>query len=222
MEARRETLLKLIIENYIDRAEPVGSKLLISDLDVSGATIRNEMRALEQEGFLTHPHTSAGRIPTEKGYQYYVEKLARPGSLKKKHQQALLDAATGAGSDPRKNLAKALAEITGNGIILALNPDSVYYTGMASLFSQPEFRDYAHVVNFSTIFDHCEERLADLYELIDGEYRILVGNDNPLGQACSLIGTRINADSLLAILGPMRMDYATNVGLIQFTKQLLK
>ena len=73
MTERKIKLLKLIIENYIKTAEPIGSKFLANsgDLDVSAPTVRNEMRELESEGFLTHPHTSAGRIPTEEGYRFY-------------------------------------------------------------------------------------------------------------------------------------------------------
>ena len=69
METRKRELLKLIVENYIETAEPVGSKFLIQrgNISVSAATVRNEMHELEREGYLTHPHTSAGRIPTELG-----------------------------------------------------------------------------------------------------------------------------------------------------------
>ena len=76
---RKQQLLKLIIENHIETAEPIGSKFLVSsgDLKVSDATVRNEMRDLENAGFLTHPHTSAGRIPTEEGYKYYVNDLIK-------------------------------------------------------------------------------------------------------------------------------------------------
>ena len=77
MDNRKEKILNLVIESYIGSAEPVGSKFLVSteDLDLSEATVRNELRALEDEGFLTHPHTSAGRIPTEKGYKHYIKNL---------------------------------------------------------------------------------------------------------------------------------------------------
>jgi len=79
MENRKDKLLQLIIENYLETADPVGSKFLIesADLELSGATVRNEMRELEEEGFLSHPHTSAGRIPTEKGYGYYIGKIMK-------------------------------------------------------------------------------------------------------------------------------------------------
>jgi heat-inducible transcriptional repressor len=74
---RRDEILKLIVEHFIKTAEPVGSKTLqeVYKLEVSSATIRNEMNALEQDGYLEKTHTSSGRVPSEKGYQYYVSHL---------------------------------------------------------------------------------------------------------------------------------------------------
>ncbi|MBI3537878.1 MAG: heat-inducible transcription repressor HrcA [Chloroflexi bacterium] len=76
LTSRQQQILGLIVREYVESAEPVGSeRLLRRRLGVSSATIRNEMAALEEQGFLTHPHTSAGRIPTEKGYRLFVESL---------------------------------------------------------------------------------------------------------------------------------------------------
>ena len=72
---RQERLLQLIIEDYIKTARPIGSKSLCEILDCSSATIRNEMSSLEEYGFLEKTHTSSGRIPSEKGYRYYVDNL---------------------------------------------------------------------------------------------------------------------------------------------------
>jgi heat-inducible transcriptional repressor len=74
---RQQKVLGLVIRTYISTAQPVGSKALLeaNDLGVSSATIRNEMAALEELGYLTHPHTSAGRVPTDKGYRFFVERL---------------------------------------------------------------------------------------------------------------------------------------------------
>jgi len=77
MTARRQAVLGLVIRSYIERGQPVGSKSFVTHfgLDISPATIRNEMAALEEMGYLTHPHTSAGRVPTDQGYRYFVEHL---------------------------------------------------------------------------------------------------------------------------------------------------
>jgi heat-inducible transcriptional repressor len=75
MTQRQEKILQAIIEEYAEVASPVGSSLLSKIFNVSSATIRSEMVALEREGFIKQPHTSAGRIPTDKGYRYYVNQL---------------------------------------------------------------------------------------------------------------------------------------------------
>ncbi len=75
MDSRKAAILRAVVDEYVQCAEPVGSSLLarIAGIQVSPATIRNEMNLLEHEGYLTQPHTSAGRIPTDKGYRYYVD-----------------------------------------------------------------------------------------------------------------------------------------------------
>ncbi len=77
LDNRKMRILKSIIQTYLETGEPVGSRTIskLDDLNVSSATIRNEMADLEEMGLITHPHTSAGRIPTDKGYRLYVDEL---------------------------------------------------------------------------------------------------------------------------------------------------
>jgi heat-inducible transcriptional repressor len=77
MTERQEKILKLIVDEYVKSAEPIGSKALSKVLKVSSATIRNEMSVLEEEGYIEKTHTSSGRIPSEKGYRYYIETVAK-------------------------------------------------------------------------------------------------------------------------------------------------
>ena len=82
MDERRATVLRAVVENFIESAQPVGSAAVLemTRLDVSPATVRNDLAALESGGYLMQPHTSAGRVPTEAGYRYFVDGLG-PGSL---------------------------------------------------------------------------------------------------------------------------------------------
>ncbi len=123
---RREAILGLVVRAYIETAEPIGSKALVEryGLKYSAATIRNELAALEEMGYLTHPHTSAGRMPTEEGYRYFVEHLLGevelPPSerLKIQHQfhQARLEL------DQWVRLAAAVLAHTARGAALATTP----------------------------------------------------------------------------------------------------
>lgn len=83
LDERKTAILRAVVEEYIATAQPVGSAHIANnhDLAVSSATVRNEMAALERDGFLTHPHTSAGRIPTDKGYRFFVDNLVPNGVL---------------------------------------------------------------------------------------------------------------------------------------------
>ena len=79
LNERKEKILDAIIRNYLDTGEPVGSRTISknSDLNLSSATIRNEMSDLEEDGFIIQPHTSSGRIPTDKGYRFYVDHMLK-------------------------------------------------------------------------------------------------------------------------------------------------
>lgn len=83
LDDRKAAILRAVVEEYIQTAQPVGSAHVAhqADLAVSSATVRNEMSQLEREGYLVQPHTSAGRIPTDKGYRFFVDSLATPGTL---------------------------------------------------------------------------------------------------------------------------------------------
>jgi heat-inducible transcriptional repressor len=83
LDDRKASILRAIVAEYIDTAQPVGSGHVArsSGVEVSAATIRNEMAALERDGYLVQPHTSAGRVPTEKGYRFFVDSLDAPGTL---------------------------------------------------------------------------------------------------------------------------------------------
>ena len=83
LSARQETILAQVVQTYISLAAPIGSELIAQRLPTktSSATVRNEMADLEEMGYLTHPHTSAGRVPTAKGYRYFVERLMEQSDL---------------------------------------------------------------------------------------------------------------------------------------------
>jgi heat-inducible transcriptional repressor len=88
---RQEHILAFVVQEYVENAQPVGSETLLRrrGLGVSSATIRNELVVLEENGYLTHPHTSAGRIPTEKGYRYFVESLMDEFEIPKVEQRMI-------------------------------------------------------------------------------------------------------------------------------------
>jgi heat-inducible transcriptional repressor len=91
LTARQQVILAMIVREYISTAKSIGSQTIVDDygLRISSATVRNEMAYLEEAGYLTHPHTSAGRVPTEKGYRYFVERLMEEAALSLAEQRMI-------------------------------------------------------------------------------------------------------------------------------------
>jgi heat-inducible transcriptional repressor len=117
LDERRAAILRAVVEGYIETAQPVGSSHVArhGGVSVSPATIRNEMVALEQEGYLSQPHTSAGRIPTDKGYRFFVDSLVEPGHLdaaRRQQVKSFFDSAHGAIEDMLHSTSQLLAGLT--------------------------------------------------------------------------------------------------------------
>ena len=83
LDDRKKRILRAIIDDYIETAEPIGSRSIARkhEIGLSSATIRNEMADLEELGYITQPHTSAGRVPSDKGYRFYVDQIVKPSDV---------------------------------------------------------------------------------------------------------------------------------------------
>jgi heat-inducible transcriptional repressor len=116
VDERKLQVLRAIVTDYVSSQEPVGSKMLVErhDLGVSPATVRNDMAALEEEGYITQPHTSAGRIPTDKGYRLFVDRLGSVKPLSQAEQRAIQTFLSGALDldDVLHRTVKLLAQVT--------------------------------------------------------------------------------------------------------------
>jgi len=230
MNDRKSQLLSLLVENYIKTAEPIGSRFLLtaSKLDVGEATVRNDLRALEEEGFLTQPHTSAGRIPTEEGYRFYLENLRiEKAKLTKKENDVLARALSNKNQgykQARKGMAKEMAEVSDLAVIVAFSEDSVYYTGLSNLFSQPEFKESSLVASVSQVFDNCDECLGDFFEVVDENTKVYVGGKNPFGDRMSIIASKFKGEDqagTLLVIGPLRQNYKKNFALVNKIKEII-
>ncbi len=234
MNTRQAKLLSAIIDQFIQTAEPVGSLNLLagSSFQVSGATLRNEMRLLCQEGFLEQPHVSAGRIPTAKGYQFYVQEFVEPtrelqnvrktfdrlkdAYVRRKDQEKIYEAVT------------LLSHMIPN-VAFATVPhkDMVYYLGLSNALKQPEFQQSPGMA--SGVVEVLESGLSDLLEgaELDDTVKAYIGEGNllPQIQSCSMLVTRYDVRGMhgaIGILGPMRMDYAYNTAALDLIRDFLK
>lgn len=227
MDSRQEQLLNLVIEHYIQSAEPIGSRFLVekAGLDWSEATVRNELRVLEEEGLLTHPHTSAGRIPTQRGYEFYLEKLDYKNTkITKKDSSVLIEAfsALQEREQALKNLAKALVGVSEETVLIAFSPEKVYYTGLANLFQKPDFAEMRLVASITEVFDRCEESLPKFFGKVTDTPKYYLGKEHPFGDMLSVLGARFhNGESLITLLGPQRMNYKKNWALMQKVLEII-
>jgi len=232
--SKKDKLLAIIVEEYVNSASPVGSNLVSKKYlpNVSSATIRNYMVELEQEGLICQPHTSAGRVPTQSGYQYYVknilnnrEKNYKDKVVKNQGDNSQIDSDDKTDVNSVKGLAKKLAKLSGEAVLVAFDSGEVYYTGMANLFGQPEFAKQSLVHSMSEVIDHLDELVVDVFDQVTDQIEILIGEDNPLGQESSVVLSRYKVGNdgwLIGILGPSRMDYQTNVNLLDQIEDLLE
>lgn len=237
---RQEKLLNILIGQYIKNPEPVSSKALVKSgpFSLSSATLRYEMSALEKAGYLTHLHTSSGRVPTTKAYRMYVDNLMDspgiyvPEATKKKIHKAI----TEAGSDPEElnRVVANIVAVLSDSIVVTNIKDSDYFykTGFSSLFEFPEFREFNRVFNVANVFDHFER----FFDQIENEFlginkdgiSVFIGDENPIKnikeEAVILVRYPLpdRKTGSMTIIGPVRMNYEKNIGLAQCVAEELK
>jgi heat-inducible transcriptional repressor len=222
MTERQQKLLSAIVEQYAEVASPVGSSLLAKVFNVSSATIRAEMAELERFGFITQPHTSAGRVPTDKGYRFYVNNLAgeaQPILGAGRGEKALSARMQHAGTPERmiRNSVDTLVELTHN-LGLATIGNQLYMSGLSNLFGQPEFINGDQVQQVARLLDNLEPWLREAAP--NEPLSVYIGQENPIGRSagCSLIISRFRSgysdSSYIGVLGPTRQSYRDVMALV--------
>lgn len=232
MNERFQKILTAVIEEYTNTAIAVSSEVIAEKYlkGVSSATIRSDMHKLEKEGYLHRPHISAGRIPTDKGYKYFVEEIMPERELslveQKKMQTELLKMKAQHNRLSRTT-AKLLSLLSGNLAISALDRDFSDF-GIRELLENPEFKEVDEFCKVAEALDYIDENIATILKQVkEGETKIFIGKDNPIKEIsnCSMMvspyKTKKGEKGVLAIIGPKRMEYAKNKSLIDYMKKLL-
>lgn len=232
MTDRQIAILSAIIEQYAEVAAPVGSVTLAKLFGVSSATIRAEMARLEEMGLITHPHTSAGRMPTDKGYRFYVNTLTEAkdvGSSRFDRSTRAIEARVGPhGTRADRAIRSAvdsLVELTHN-LGLATIGDELYMNGIGNLFSNPEFANGRHVQAVASLLDNIEPWLRETAP--NEPLNVYIGAENPIGKSsgATLIISRFRSPysdhSYIGILGPTRQSYAKVMWLVRHAGAMLE
>ncbi len=228
MTDRQALILRAIIEQYAEVASPVGSTLLAKLFNVSSATIRAEMAELENLGFINQPHTSAGRVPTDKGYRYYVNQMADEEAAPANRAERALSARVSSGGLPERTIRNAvdtLVELTHN-LGMATIGDQLYMSGLSNLFGQPEFIHPAQVQEVARLLDNLEPWLKEAAP--NDPLSVYIGRENPIGAQAgvSLIISRFRSPysdrSYIGVLGPTRQSYRDVIGLVKRAGEALE
>lgn len=229
MTERQKLILCAIVEQYAEVASPVGSSLLAKVFHVSSATIRAEMAELERMGYIMQPHTSAGRVPTDQGYRYYVNNLSE-GKVESEPRRAerALTARVHHGGVPERTIRNAvdtLVELTHN-LGLATMGDQLYMSGLSNLFGQPEFMHGGQVQQVARLLDNLEPWLREAAP--NEPLSVYIGRENPIGRSagCSLIISKFQSPysdrSYIGILGPTRQNYRDVMVLVRRAGEALE
>lgn len=223
---RQKTILGALVQEYVKTAEPVSSGVLVKKykLTYSPATVRNELFALDRDGFIYQPHTSAGRVPTDSGYRFFIENSSsgRKQNEKIKKEFRPLSHIKDEFDFLRQSsrlLAKFSREFSMAGFF---GRDILYKSGISEVLDRPEFSDEDTAREFGELIDFLDEAIEEHFrpeEIL--EPKVFIGEENPIREArgytlmISSAGTPFGAEGMFAILGPRRMDYHKNIGLLR-------
>ncbi len=228
---RQIEILKLIIKEYIDTAEPVGSETLEKkyDVGVSPATIRNEMAEMVKLGYLSKEHTSAGRVPSSKALKFYVNELMKEKELSVAEEVEVKEKVW----DLRKaedrflrEITKRLADKTGTLAVTTTDDGDIFYAGYSRVLEMPEFYDIDITKNFLNILDNYTY-LEAVNNRIENGFGVFIGEDledevlRPYSFVFSRFHTKGDHNGSVGIIGPCRLKYEAIVPIVKYFGNLV-
>lgn len=247
LSPRQQSILNRVVDIHIETAQPVGSKCLtelyagLYRSSYSPATVRHEMGVLENLGYLTHPHTSAGRVPTDRGYRYYVEYGLPQDELPEEMARDMregLEPETGGGQGYGEKAASLLSKFAHEiAVVLMTSPGYsgpqcrwlTYLNGASLVFDKPEFLDLKKVQQLFSAFEQKEEFAEWLVSKCKEEgVEVSIGSENqhPALKECSVVSAACrnleSRSAVVALIGPRRMRYSRAVTLVRHTARLLE
>lgn len=219
LDDRKKRILQAIVDYYLDNAEPIASKIIANDygLELSSATIRNEMAEMEEMGLIEKPHTSSGRIPSDLGYRYYVDDIMDVDKVDEKEIVKVLDSVNKGDKDILQAVSMALSGAT-HYTSISLDNDTMFLYGRNNVFDYPEFNDVESLKKFMYLLEE-EELIREVISKSHGpDITVKIGKENTLEQMqdYSLITFSYQDKGDIAIVGPRRMDYSKVIGYIKY------
>lgn len=232
---RQIDILRSIIQEYTESGEPVGSEILEKKykLGVSPATIRNEMVTLDKKNFLKKTHFSSGRVPSAKGFRFYIKKLMKEKELSTADEVAYKNSIWDERNETHRLLSQAtkvLAHKTGLLSLAATDIGDLYYAGVSNFFEKQELHNW----DISRIlFDRLDEvafweRLLDKFLKIEEDIYYLLGEEDfsdPIFASCATVFGEFEcgkAKGIIGVVGPKRMYYDIVIPQIKYFSRLIE
>ena len=231
MDERQKSLLFAVINEYIKNAQPVSSKWIAEcgGFDASTATLRNELALLDEDGFLYQPHTSAGRVPTDKGYRTFVNMLLDEIESRTKEETLarVLQQIMRLRAEEHSlfaELGRVLASLSSSTVFSGpISKEKIMFkSGIHEVLSQPELEDLSMRKHFGDIVDSMEANLKAFHSILENDKpTVLIGRENPINNAKDfsmiIMKHRIfgGEDGIIVMFGPKRMNYEKNLRLLQ-------
>jgi heat-inducible transcriptional repressor len=231
-ETRRRAILAATINRFIKDAFAVSSEDIAREFDLSSATIRNVFADLEESGYLTHPYTSGGRIPTKKGYRYYVDFLISQMELLDEEKAQILN-------EYRKEIKRLEDALDRTSEIISLVThyagivsviewnDKLFYKGISQILNHPEFQDFTKIRILFKLIEERRQLLSIINRDFQDRVKVYIGEelDCPEMQGCSLVVSSYRIKDKLsgrvAVLGPMRMEYRHIIPALEYISEVL-
>ena len=236
---RQNLILENIIKDYINFAEPIGSEFLDKkhNFGISPATIRNEMQELTDKGYLLQPHTSAGRVPTDKAYRMFVDNLFKDDSPK---QDNFFDEFEQLHKEMKNSfsffqeMTKRMADFSSS-LALSYFPEEkiLLKEGWENVLNEPEFEDANFMKGFIEVVEGLEKNISKISKTDNLEFkktniRVYIGKENPTAKTkeISVIISQTKfpkgKKGKIVLIGPKRMEYERNIGLMNAIQRLFQ
>lgn len=230
---RQIQILKSLVEEYINTAQPVGSDVLEKkyNLGISPATIRNDMAALTSKEYLRQPHTSSGRVPTPKAMHFYVERLMEEKKLGVAEEVAAKERVLGQKEDfdrTMREATRALAETAHSLGIAATEDGRIWHAGYANILDIPEFYNIDVTSRVLSLLEEAGkiQELFFKYPRWEDPVEILFGEELgwPNFASIGVVACQFDAPGCrgsIGVIGPTRFDYSTVIPVVRYFGQLL-
>jgi transcriptional regulator of heat shock response len=226
LSPRQELILRLVVDGYLASGKPVPSKELAErpEIEWGPSTVRAELAALEAAGYLTHPHTSAGRVPTELGYRRHVDLMMEAGGPSVEAAVELeLSRLRRQVDDALRQTTTALAQVTDlMALVTAPVGDTLYMHGVSRLLSAEHLADLPHVDELIDALEGQASVLGALRSALEERSVFLwIGGENPQPElrSVSVVGANYGLGhrnlGAVGVVGPLRMDYATAIASVR-------